>query len=137
LVGTPGNRPVTGALPADERPYDLSPIETADLPPTPTRDRNIAASAWKQAPAALLTLGEDLDIAADRTAYKRRIGDWLLWRAGPARGPARYLAIDSTNLDRNCMFFLDGAKNDIGHGPTGTEHTRFRTWKEDLLGRAD
>ena len=126
---------MSGALPADERPYDLSPIDTRDLPDTPTRDRNIAASAWQQAPSALLELGADLDIGPDRTAYKRRIGPWLLWRAGPARGPARYLAINSTDLTRSCTFFLDGAKNDVGHGPTGTEHTRFRTWKEDLLGR--
>lgn len=123
------------ALPADERPYDLSPVDTDDLPATPTRDRNIAASAWQQAPAALLDLGDDLGIGPDRTAYKRRIGDWLLWRAGPARGPARYMAIDVHDLDQRCTFFLDGAKNDTGRGPSGTEHTRFRTWKEDLLGR--
>lgn len=123
------------ALPADDRPFDLTPISTPDLPDTPVRDRNIAASAWREAPAALLELGRDLGIGAERTAYKRRIGIWLLWRAGPARGPARYLAVDSQNLDRHCTFFLDGAKNDVGYGPTGTGHTRFRTWKEDLLGR--
>ena len=123
------------ALPADDRPYDHSPVDTDDLPDTPIRDRNISARAWVQAPEALLTAGADLGIGPERTAYKRRIGRWLLWRAGPARGPARYVAIDSRDLARQFTFFLDGEKNDHGHGPSGAAHTRFRAWKEDLLGR--
>lgn len=121
------------ALPADARPFDLTPVNTHDLPDTPTPDRNIAASAWKQAPTALLSLGERLGIGPDRTAFKRRVGPWLLWRAGPARGPAVYLAVDSHDSGRTCAFELDGARSGRGRGPTGTEHTRFRTWKEDLL----
>ena len=122
-------------LPADERPYDFTPLDTTDLPPTPTRDRNIAASAWRQAPSELLHLGDDL---ADRptAAFKRRIGPWLLWRAGPATGAdARYLAIDSTDLGRQCAFRLFPNGTGDGTGPTGERHDRFRTWKEDLLGR--
>ena len=123
------------ALPADERPYDFTPLDTADLPPTPTRDRNIAAPAWRQAPPELLALGDDL-AGQPTAAYKRRIGSWLLWRAGPATGAdARYLAVDSTDLARQCTFrlFPDGTGD--GTGPTGEHHDRFRTWKEDLLGR--
>ena len=77
----------------DERPIDDTPIHTADLPPTPIRDRNIPATAWVEAPESLLTLGDDLP---DRPVaeYKRRIGPWLLWRAGPAKGAdARYWAV--------------------------------------------
>ena len=37
---------MSDALPADQRPLDDTPVHTADLPPTPTRDRNIVATAW-------------------------------------------------------------------------------------------
>ena len=123
------------AIAADDRPFDFTPITSADLPATPTRYRNIAATAWIEAPPELLGLGEPLGIAAEATAYKRRIGDWLLWRAGPARGPARYLAISSEDLAVHFVFTLSADKNDHGIGPSGIEHTRFRAWKEDLLGR--
>lgn len=123
------------AIAADDRPFDFTPITTTDLPATPTRDRNIAASAWIEAPAELLNLGEPLGITAEATAYKRRIGDWLLWRAGPARGPARYLAINSANIAETFVFALGADKDHRGVGPSGIEHTRFRSWKEDLLGR--
>ena len=64
----------------------------ADLPPTPIRDRNIPATAWVEAPADLLALGADLP-GTPVAEYKRRIGPWLLWRAGPASGgDARYWA---------------------------------------------
>ena len=119
----------------DERPDDDSPIHTVDLPPTPTRDRNIVAGAWIEAPAELLALGADLPGAPTAT-YKRRIAEWLLWRAGPASGgDARYWAADADDLGRQCTFrlFPDGSGD--GTGPSGARHTRFRTWKEDLLGR--
>ena len=121
------------SVPADDRPFDLSPVTTADLPPTPVRDRNIAASAWDEAPAALLELGTDLGIGPDRTAYKRRIGAWILWRAGPTRGPARWMALHQDDLTEQFTFFVDGTKNDSGVGPSGQTHTRFRAWKEDLV----
>jgi hypothetical protein len=119
------------ALPADERPFDPTPVDTTDLPDTPIRDRNIPASAWRQAPQALLSAGDD--IATEAIAYKRRLGPWLLWRAGPARrADARYVAIHSGDLDRIFTFrlFADGSGDGIG--PSGARHERFRTWKEDL-----
>jgi hypothetical protein len=116
----------------DERPADHTPIHTADLPPTPVRDRNIMATAWVESPASLLTLGDDLP---DQPAaeYKRRIGPWILWRAGPAKhGDARYWACSAHDLDRafTLRLFPDGSAS--GTGPSGTDHQRFRAWKEDL-----
>jgi hypothetical protein len=120
-------------LPYNERPYDTSPVHTADLPATPQRDRNIPASAWAEAPAALLALGDDIGVDADHIDYKRRIDDWLLWRAGPATGAdARYMAIDSRRLDRTHVFRLFPDGTGEGTGPSGKMHARFRTWKEDL-----
>jgi len=122
-------------LNSDERPIDRTPVHTEDLPATPTRDRNIVASAWVEAPAALLGSGADIgDIEA---AYKRRIGRWLLWRAGPARrADARYTAIDSTELGRSVSFRLFADGTGSGSGPSGTHHERFRAWKEDLRDHA-
>lgn len=114
----------------DERPLDHTPLSTEDLPATPTRDRNIPATAWREAPAELLGLEPTAE-------YKRRIGPWLLWRSGPATGDdATYLAIDAGDLGRICTFrlFPDGSGD--GLGPSGARHQRFRAWKEDLLGRS-
>ena len=69
----------------DERPVDHTPVHTDDLPPTPVRDRNIPATAWIEAPATLRALGDDLP-GRPVAEYKRRIGPWILWRAGPAKG---------------------------------------------------
>ena len=123
------------ALRYDERPDDTTPVHTEQLPDTPTRDRNIVASAWVEAPAELLALGDDLP-GRPMATYKRRIGEWLLWRAGPAiDADARYWAADRGDLARQTTFrlFPDGTGD--GVGPSGQRHTRFRTWKEDLLGR--
>jgi hypothetical protein len=116
----------------DERPLDDTPVRTAELPPTPIRDRNIPATAWVEAPDSLLTLGDDLpdQPVAD---YKRRIGQWLLWRAGPATGgDARYWAARIDRLDEpvTLRLFPDGTADGIG--PSGTRHAKFRAWKEDL-----
>lgn len=118
----------------DLRPVDPTPLHTADLPATPVRDRNIPATAWIEAPDDLLQLGADLpgQPVAD---YKRRIGAWLLWRAGPAAGAdARYWAgrADDTTVAYTFHLFPDG--NGDGIGPSGQRHTRFRAWKEDLRG---
>lgn len=124
----------TPSLPADKRPFDDTPIHTDALPPTPVRDRNISVEAWIEAPPVLRTAGDD--IGGVRVAYKRRIGPWLLWRAGPARrADARYVAVHSEDLDRHHTFrlFPDGTGD--GLGPSGARHERFRSWKEDLLGR--
>ena len=76
-------------------------------------------------------LGDDLGIPL--VAYKRRIGDFLLWRAGPAsRADTRYVAVDARNLDRAYTFRLFADGGGEGTGPDGSRHTRFRTWKESL-----
>ncbi len=125
---------VAAPLPADERPVDHTPVHTDDLPPTPVRDRNIPATAWVEAPAALLELGDDF--GGPVAMYKRRIGRWLLWRAGPAsRGDARYMAIDADDLTRQHSYRLHPDGRGSGVGPSGTTHERFRAWKEDLAPR--
>src|SRR5688500_6011666 len=119
----------------DERPVDDTPLHTEDLPATPVRDRNIPATAWLEAPDDLLQLGGDLP-GTPVAEYKRRIGPWLLWRAGPATGgDARYVAIDAGDLTRHHVFRLFPDGNGDGIGPSGASHTRFRSWKEDLLGK--
>jgi hypothetical protein len=116
----------------DERPVDPTPIHTDDLPPTPVRDRNIPATAWVEAPESLLTLGDDLP-GRPIAEYKRRIGPWLLWRAGPASdADARYWAARHDRLDvaYTLRLYPDGSAD--GVGPSGARVDRFRAWKEDL-----
>jgi hypothetical protein len=123
------------ALRYDERPPDRTPIHTTELPDTPTRDRNIMASAWIEAPAELLVLGAHLP-SEPEAEYKRRIGDWLLWRAGPAvDAEAVYLAVCRTDLSLQHRFDLFADGTGTGTGPSGVAHHRFREWKQDLLGR--
>ncbi len=120
----------------DERPLDTTPLHTDALPPTPVRDRNIPAVAWVEAPPDLLTLGDDLP-GRPTAEYKRRIGPWLLWRAGPASGgDARYWAAraDDPSDAHTLRLHPDGAAD--GTGPSGERHTRFRAWKEDLRDNA-
>jgi len=120
------------ALPAHLRPTDDTPVHTADLPPTPIRDRNIPITAWIEAPPEALELGDD--IGRPLVTYKRRIGPWLLWRAGPAnKADARYLAVlaDDLTVQHTFRIFPDGSGE--GAGPSGEHHSRFRTWKQDLL----
>ena len=126
---------MSGALPYDRRPEDATPVSTADLPLTPLRDRNIPATAWREAPPELLRLGDDLPGRPVAT-YKRRIGPWLLWRAGPAtHADARYWVARADDLTDQHTFrlFPDGSGD--GLGPSGVRHVRFRAWKEDLAGR--
>jgi hypothetical protein len=126
---------MTGALPYHQRPEDASAVSTADLPPTPLRDRNIPATAWREAPLELLRLGDDLPGRPVAT-YKRRLGPWLLWRAGPAtHADARYWVARADDLTDEHTFrlFPDGSGD--GLGPSGVRHARFRAWKEDLAGR--
>lgn len=125
-----------GALPADQRPFDDTPVHTADLPETPIRDRNIPAEAWVEAPRALLSAGDDLGEV--RIAYKRRLGAWLPWRAGPARGAdARYVAVHADDPDRVRTFRLHPDGSGSGVGPHGATHRRFRSWKQALHGGGD
>lgn len=120
------------ALPYHQRPDDHTPVHTDDLPATPIRDRAIPATAWVEAPDELLHLGDDLPDQPVAT-YKRRIGPWLLWRAGPAtKAHARYWAAWADDLARSYTFTLLPDGGGHGAGPSGAEHERFRSWKEDL-----
>jgi hypothetical protein len=117
--------------PRSARPLDLTPVDTDHLPPTPPADRNIPAEAWTDAPPELLALGDDIGEAT--VLYLRRIGPWLVWRAGPASGgPARWMALHWDDLDRRHHFRTDADGSGSGDGPSGASHQRFRTWKEDL-----
>jgi len=116
---------------AEDRPIDDTPLHTAELPATPQRDRTIPATAWIEAPDALISLGAD--IGHELAAYKRRIGPWLLWRAGPAaKGNARYLALAADDPRIQYSFRLHPEGDGEGRGPDGVVHRRFRTWKEAL-----
>ena len=120
------------ALPYHQRPDDPTPVHTEDLPDTPLRDRSIPVTAWAEAPASLLALGDDLP-GRPPARYIRRIGPWLLWRAGPAtKAAARYWAARADDLDHHWTFSLHPDGTGRGVGPSGTDHQRFRTWKEDL-----
>ena len=114
-------------VPVGERPFTDQRFSTRELPDTPTRDFRIPASGWREAPHVLLHLGDDLD---QPVGYIRRIGSWLLWRAGPPVGRSRYMAITADGL-RWLTFDLDG-KRGFGFGADGEGHERFRTWKESL-----
>lgn len=120
------------ALPSPQRPLDHTPVHTEDLPDTPLRDRAIPATAWAEAPASLLALGDDLP-EAPVARYIRRIGPWLLWRAGPPRkAEARCWAARAEDLTEVFTFAFTPDGTGDGVGPSGTTHQRFRTWKEDL-----
>ena len=120
------------ALRYDERPIDDTPVHTADLPPTPIRDRNIPATAWVEAPADLLTLGDDLP-GTPVADYKRRIG------RGCCGGPARHRrrrpllggpGVTTPPTPSRCAC-SPTARGD-GRRPERHRPRRFRAWKEDL-----
>ncbi|MFZ4515273.1 MAG: hypothetical protein ACOYN3_03095 [Acidimicrobiia bacterium] len=118
-------------IPAEARPPIEHDVHTEDLPALPQRDACIPVERWIEAPEVARTLGADLGVAL--VAYKRRIGSFLLWRAGPAAGAdARYLALDATNLARTYTFRLYPDGSGSGIGPDGVCHERFRAWKEAL-----
>ena len=124
--------PTLARLRYDERPDDPTPLHTDELPATPVRDRNIVASAWVEAPDELRSLGADLPGAPD-AHFKRRIGPWLLWRAGPATAAHAIYWVaraDDLTVQHTLRLFPDGSA--AGVGPSGAHHARFRTWKEDL-----
>jgi hypothetical protein len=111
----------------DERPVDDTALHTDELPATPVRDRNIPATAWIEAPESVRRAGDDLP--GHPVA---------LWRAGPATGAdARYVVVRDDDLTTAFTFrlFPDGTGD--GVGPSGTRHTRFRAWKEDLRDHPD
>jgi len=123
-------------IPAESRTPTDRDWHTAELPELPQRDFLIPAPRWVEAPAELRELGADLGI--ELVAYKRRIGRYLLWRAGPARkANSRYMAIAADDLTRRFVFNLYPDGTGAGIAPDGTEHTRFRTWKEALRDEAN
>lgn len=118
------------ATPAEQRPLVERDVHTEELPPLPQRDSRIVASRWLEAPPAILDLGRDL---GEEAGYIRRIGRYLLWRAGPAvDADARYGAVDAGDLSRVFTFRLLPDGTGEGVGPDGMAHTRFRAWKEAL-----
>jgi len=117
--------------PAEARPPTDRDWHTIELPPLPQRDFLIPANRWIEAPADVRALGADFGV--DLVAFKRRIGNFLLWRAGPAvKADARYMAIDARDLDRRFTYRLFPDGSGEGRGPDDIMHTRFRTWKEAL-----
>ncbi len=119
------------SIPVEDRPADPGPFHTADLPPTPQRDRAIEATAWLEAPAELLGLADELGSAPAR--YLRRIGPWLLWRAGPPGAPTPGTGWPApTTWPPSSPSPSSRTGPGAGVGPSGTTHDRFRSWKEDL-----
>jgi hypothetical protein len=115
----------------EARPLVTEAFHTTDLPPLPQRDRRLPATLWIEAPDTLRSLGTDFGY--DLVVYKRRIGRWLLWRAGPAvHDNARYMALDVEDLNRQYLFTLNPEGVGSGEGPDGVHYDRFRTWKESL-----
>jgi hypothetical protein len=120
--------------PAEARTPTDRDWHTDELPATPQRDFLIPVERWIEAPPVVRVLG--LDFGVDLVAYKRRIGRFLLWRAGPAaKADARYLAIAADDLNERYTFRLYPDGHGEGMSADGRVHTRFRTWKEGLLGR--
>ena len=118
-------------VPAEQRPATDRDWHTDELPATPQRDFLIPAERWVEAPAGLPQLGSDFGVSL--VAYKRRIGRYLLWRAGPAAGAdARYAAIASDAPGEAYQFRLRPDGTGEGVGPDGRTHARFRSWKESL-----
>ena len=118
-------------VPAEQRPSTEREWHTDELPRTPQRDFLIPAERWAEAPPDLRRLGADFGVTL--VAYKRRIGRFLLWRAGPAsRADARYAAFAADDVGERYTFRLQPDGTGEGVGPDGRTHTRFRTWKEAL-----
>jgi hypothetical protein len=116
----------------EDRPAVATDYHTEDLPPLPQRDYLIPAERWVEAPPELRHLGADFGVTL--VAYKRRIGRYLLWRAGPAsRADARYMALAADDLDERYTFRLWPDGRGEGISADGRSHERFRTWKEALL----
>jgi hypothetical protein len=116
----------------EDRPPVATDHHTDDLPPLPQRDYLIPSERWVEAPSELRALGADFGVTL--VAYKRRIGRYLLWRAGPAsRADARYMALAADDLEERYTFRLWPDGRGEGISADGRAHDRFRTWKEALL----
>ena len=118
------------ATPAEQRPLVDRDVHTDELPDLPQRDSRIVASRWVEAPGAIRTLGADF---GEEAGYVRRIGRFLVWRAGPAaHADARYGAVARDDLSGIVTFRLQPDGTGEGIGADGVVHTRLRTWKESL-----
>jgi hypothetical protein len=118
-------------MPAEDRPPIEHDVHTDELPANPQREYLIPATRWVEAPDVVLRLGDD--VSAPVVAYIRRVGRYLLWRAGPPRhADTWYLAIDPDDFADRWTFRLYPDGSGEGDAPDGTTHTRFRTWKEAL-----
>jgi len=119
------------ATPVEDRPPIDHDVHTADLPANPQREQMIPAGRWVEAPPEVRALGADLGY--DLVSYIRRIGRFLVWRAGPATGAdARYLALAADDLSERYSFRLDPDGRGAGRGPDGVDQHPFRSWKEAL-----
>jgi hypothetical protein len=119
------------ATPAEQRRLVDHDVHTDELPPLPQRDSRIVASRWIEAPHGIRALGDDI---GEEAGYVRRIGRYLLWRAGPAvHADARYGAVPLDELDALVTFRLLPDGTGEGVGADGAVHTRLRTWKLSLL----
>ena len=117
-------------LPAEDRPAVDHDVHTATSRPSPSATRGSRSRARPEAPPSIRGLGSDIDA---EPGYLRRIGRYLLWRAGPAvKADARYGAVASDDLDEVWTFRLLPDGTGEGLGPDGETHVRFRTWKEAL-----
>ena len=117
--------------PQSERAVDATPVHTADLPRRRSATGGSPRPRGSKRRGAVLDLGADLD--EPEVNYLRRIGPWLLWRAGPpSRGDARDLALWADDLGSTWTFRVLPDGSGEGEGPDGVVHQRFRTWKEAL-----
>jgi hypothetical protein len=117
--------------PAEDRPPVDRDFHTDELPENPQREYLITAERWIEAPDAVRQLGGEVGV--ELVAYIRRIGRYLLWRAGPpTRAHARYLAVNADDPDERWVFRLTPDGTGEGAAPDGSTHGRFRTWKEAL-----
>lgn len=129
----PGTEPDEQALPKGDaaRLLVTESFHTKDLPPLPQRDRRMPAALWVEAPIEVRNLG--IDLGHELVVYKRQIGSWFLWRAGPAVDDnARYMAVHIAELTKQFTFTLNAEGNGTGIGPDGVVYDRFRSWKESL-----
>ena len=119
------------ATPAEQRRLVAHDVHTDELPDLPQRDSRIVASRWIEAPAGIRSLGADF---GEEAGYVRRIGRYLLWRAGPAvHADARYGAVRFDDLSVLLTFRLLPDGRGEGVGADGESHTRGRRGKHSLL----
>jgi len=118
------------ATPAEQRPLVDRDVHTDELPDLPQRDSRIVASRWVEAPEGIRSLGADF---GEEAGYVRRIGRFLVWRAGPAaHADAQYGAVARDDLSVIVTFRLQPDGTGEGIGADSAAHTRLRTWKESL-----